>query len=151
MTGSEYAKLIAAHLLRAYGARGVRVYREVTLGKTIIGKNRRVDVLLVHEPSNVAMAIECKFQDSAGTVDEKIPYALEDLGALGMPVLLVYAGDGFSEGIQHMLAASPIAARCLPRLDAAVGESDTRELDVAVAMTFRFWDVIVAGKTPFEG
>ncbi|MCC6747328.1 MAG: hypothetical protein IT371_06690 [Deltaproteobacteria bacterium] len=27
---------------------------------------------------------------------------------------LVYAGEGFSPGILHMLAATPIAAYCLP-------------------------------------
>jgi hypothetical protein len=48
-----------------------------------------------------------------------------------------------------MLAASPIAAYCLP--DATFGPSDaTRELDAALARTFRWWDLVVRGKTPFK-
>ena len=75
MTGKEYADLIAAYLVKNFGERGIKVYREVTLGKTIIGKNRRIDVFVVHEPTQKAFAVECKYQDSQGTVDEKIPYA----------------------------------------------------------------------------
>ena len=66
------------------------------------------------ERDNKAFAIECKFQESVGTVDEKIPYALDDLRALPMAGSIAYAGKGFSEGVLHMLRASPHAAYCLP-------------------------------------
>ncbi|GAB4209802.1 MAG: hypothetical protein OHK0013_29650 [Sandaracinaceae bacterium] len=148
LTGAQYANLIASYVVYNFGHRGVTVYREVPFGKTIIGKNRRIDIVLIEEASRTAMAIECKYQDSLGTADEKIPYALEDVQKIGMPVCLAYAGEGFSEGIRHMLAASPIAAYCLP--DAALAPSEaTRELDAALARTFRWWDVVVRGKTPF--
>ncbi len=58
------------------------IYTEVSLGKTIIGKNRRIDVFLLREAHQRALAIECKFQNVSGTADEKIPYALQDLEAL---------------------------------------------------------------------
>jgi len=114
MTGNEYADLIASYLVKNFSARGVTVYREVSLGKTIIGKNRHVDIFVLHAESDHALAIECKYQDSAGTVDEKIPYAIQDMQAMGMSVCLAYAGSGFSDGILHMLAGCPIAASCLP-------------------------------------
>jgi hypothetical protein len=110
MTGNEYADLIAAYLVKNFSARGVTVYREISLGKTIIGKNRHVDIFVLHAESDRALAIECKYQDSYGTVDEKIPYAIQDMQAMGMPVCLAYAGSGFSDGILHMLAGCPIAA-----------------------------------------
>ncbi len=44
MNGHEYASRIAAYVAEVYGPRGLQVYREVGLGKSIIGKNRRVDV-----------------------------------------------------------------------------------------------------------
>jgi hypothetical protein len=48
-----------------------------------------------------------------------------------------------------MLAASPIAAYCLP--DASYTPTDaTRELDAALARTFKWWDLVVRGKTPFK-
>lgn len=149
MTGAQYANLIASYLSTSFGHRGITLYREVPLGKTIIGKNRRIDILVIEESTRAAMAIECKYQDSLGTADEKIPYALQDLAQLGMPVCLVYAGEGFSQGIQHMLAASPIAAQCLPDASLAPTET-TRELDAALAMTFKWWDLVVRGRAPFD-
>ena len=65
MTGADYANLVALYLARRFGGRGLRVYREVRVGKSIIGKNRCIDVFCVAEPGNQAFAIECKFQDFA--------------------------------------------------------------------------------------
>jgi hypothetical protein len=149
MTGNEYADLIAAYVVENFGGRGIVVYREVSLGKTIIGKNRHVDILVIESATNTALAIECKYQDSSGTVDEKIPYAIQDMQAMSMPVCLTYAGSGFSDGILHMLAGCPIAAYCLPS-PFRQPSRDTRELDVALALAFRWWDVIVYNKKPFS-
>ncbi len=149
MTGKEYADLVASYILANFGSRGLVVYREVQMGKTIIGKNRHVDILVVHAESRTALAIECKYQDKFGTVDEKIPYAIEDMNAMGVPVCLAYAGSGFSQGILHMLAACPIAAQCAP-LATLERTRETRELDIAIAMAFRFWELVVTHKKPFE-
>jgi hypothetical protein len=150
MTGSEYANAVAAYILRRFGMRGIRVYREISLGKSIIGKNRRVDILVVEPLTKRAVAIECKFQASQGTVDEKIPYALQDMAAMPMPGLIVYAGDGFSPGVVHLLEGSEVSARCLPAEGQSVADSATRELDHQLAMRFRWWDVLTDGKQPFE-
>jgi hypothetical protein len=147
MTGRQYADRIAAYLVKNYADRGIDVYREVPLGKTIIGKDRRVDIFVLHRATCRALAIECKFQDSQGTTDEKIPYALEDLVALRIPACLVYAGEGFSPGIRHMMSASHLAAECLPPEDAQPGEP-TREFDHILAMTFGWWDLVVRGRVP---
>ena len=113
------------------------------VGKTVIGKNRCIDVFCVGEPDNRAFAVECKFQDSAGTVDEKIPYALDDLQALPMAGCIAYAGDGFSEGVLHMLRGSAHAAYCFPQ-DGQTGQSNsTWELDHLLALHFAWWDVFV--------
>lgn len=148
LSGKEYADLVASYILKNFGARGLTVYREVSMGKTIIGKNRHVDILVLHEQSAAVLAIECKYQDTLGTVDEKIPYAIQDMQAMGVPVCLAYAGSGFSSGILHMLAACPIAAQCLPAASLEPSR-ETRELDIALAMAFRFWDLVVANKKPF--
>jgi hypothetical protein len=148
LSGKEYADLVAAYVLKNFGARGLTVYREVSMGKTIIGKNRHVDILVIHEQRSVVLAIECKYQDTLGTVDEKIPYAIQDMQAMGVPVCLAYAGAGFSSGILHMLAACPIASQCLPA-PSLEPSRETRELDIALAMAFRFWDLVVANKKPF--
>lgn len=148
MTGAEYANLVASYVSKRFGARHLKVYREIRVGKTIIGKNRCVDIFCVCESSNRAFAIECKYQDSQGTVDEKIPYALDDLRALPMAGCIAYAGRGFSGGVLHMLAASRHAAYCLPADGQIDSTAETRELDHLLATHFGWWDVLVEKKKP---
>jgi hypothetical protein len=148
VTGADYANLVAAYVAKRFGPRGVKVYREVRVGKSIIGKNRCIDVFCVRDTDSTAFAIECKYQESLGTVDEKIPYALDDLDALPMAGCIAYAGKGFSDGVLHMLNASPRAAFCLPFDGQTHSSTDTRELDHLLAAHFGWWDVIVGPKAP---
>src|SRR5688500_13225655 len=148
MTGAEYANLVAAYVSNRFASRTLKVYREIRIGKTIIGKNRCIDIFCVSGDGQRAFAIECKFQDSAGTVDEKIPYALDDLRALPMTGCIAYAGQGFSAGVLHMLAASEVAAYCLPVVGQLEATAETRELDHALAVHFGWWDVLVERKSP---
>ena len=67
MKGNDYRDRIAAYVLAGFGEHGVVVYTEVHLGKTIIGKDRKVDVFVVRQHDQRAVALECKFQDSQGT------------------------------------------------------------------------------------
>lgn len=148
MTGNAYRDLIATYVLANFGDHDLVVYTEVSLGKTIIGKDRKVDVFVVQPGSTRALAIECKFQDSQGTVDEKIPYALGDLEAMRMPGCLAYAGEGWSRGILHTLEASPLAAFCHPAADHG-RTPRTRELDHIVAATFGLWGKIIPERRRF--
>ena len=146
MTGFQYANLVASYLSKRFGTRGLKVYREVKIGKTIIGKDRCIDVFCVCDANNKAFAIECKYQDSQGTVDEKIPYALDDLHALPVAACIAYAGTGFSQGVLHMLRASSRAAYCLPTVNQAESTAATRELDHALASHFEWWDILIDKK-----
>ena len=148
MTGADYANLIAAYVARRFGDRGLKVYREIKVGKSIIGKNRCIDVFCLCETTNKAFAIECKFQESEGTVDEKIPYTLDDLEAMPMAGCIAYAGKGFSAGVLHMLEASRHAAYCLPAVGQAYMTPETRELDHLLAAHFEWWDVLIEKKRP---
>jgi hypothetical protein len=156
VTGNDYKRLIARYVLSEYAPRGIRVYDEVRVGTTIIGKQRRVDLFLVHPDSGGALGLECKYQDSSGTADEKIPYALRDLAALRMPAAVVYAGAGFSEGVLHLLQSSEFAAYCLPdddlRAVSRKGDlnSGTWQLDHLLAVTFHWWDLLVGDKRPLQ-
>jgi hypothetical protein len=148
VTGAEYANIVASYIAKRFGARGLKVYREIRVGKSIIGKNRCIDIFCVCERNNKAFAIECKFQDSQGTVDEKIPYALDDLRALPMAGCIAYAGRGFSDGVLHMLGASPHAAYCLPAAEQTDTTPETKELDHLLATHFEWWDVLVEKRKP---
>jgi hypothetical protein len=155
MTGNEYKKLVGRYIVHAYGQRGLQVYEEVYLGTTIIGKQRRID-LFVLGPDSKALCVECKYQDSSGTADEKIPYALNDLAAQRIPGVIVYAGGGFSAGVLHLLQGSEYAAYCfpdpatlksVPRSGGAMN-TGTWQLDHVIAQTFNFWDIILSGRQP---
>ena len=148
MTGPDYANLVVLYVSGRFGSRQLKVYREIRVGKTIIAKNRCIDIFCLCEKSNKAFAIECKYQDSIGTVDEKIPYALDDLRALPMAGCIAYAGKGFSDGVLHMLAASRHAAYCLPTPAQTESTPATKELDHLLAVHFGWWDVLIEKRQP---
>ena len=166
MTGHEYRDLVAEYVFRHFSGAGagagagadadagagagLDIYTEVHLGKTIIGKDRKVDVFVVARDRNQALAIECKYQGAQGTTDEKIPYALQDLAAMRVASILVYAGEGWSRGILHTLEASPLAAYCLPVRPGLERHRGTRELDHVVAATFGLWDRIIPARRRFQ-
>ena len=150
MTGNQYRDLIATYVQRCYGPFGIVVYTEISLGKTIIGKDRKIDVFVVRSSDQKAIALECKFQDSQGTVDEKIPYALEDLEALWIPGCLVYAGRGWSRGVLHQLEGSRLGAYCLPERPSLQRSKATRELDYLLAATFGFWEQIIPASKRYK-
>jgi hypothetical protein len=145
MSGNVYRDRIAAYVLANFGAHGLIVYKEVPLGTTIIGKHRRIDVFVRSQSSKLALGIECKFQSSSGTTDEKIPYALQDLEAMWIPGCLAYGGNGWSTGVLHTLEASRLAARCEPD-DKLTRSKATKELDHVIASVFGLWDIVLAKK-----
>jgi len=146
----DYRDLIAAYLDATFSAHRVVVYTEVSLGKTIIGKNRKLDVLALRKSDQRALAIETKYQQVPGTTDEKIPYALLDLEALWIPGCLVYAGEGWSEGVLHTLQGSRRAVHCLPERPELTRTAATRELDHVVAAVFGFWDHVIPEERLFS-
>ena len=150
MTGNEYRDLIASYIHHNYAGHGLVVYAEIALGKTVIGKDRCIDIFVVRPDDRKAIAIECKYQDSLGTVDEKIPYALQDLDALWVPGVLVYAGKGWSKGVLHSLEASRLAAYCLPDSTTLHRSKQTREIDHMLAAIFGFWDLVLPANKRFK-
>lgn len=128
----------------------MEVYTEIRVGKSIIGKGRRIDLFVYDSAKNKAFAIECKYQGTQGTADEKIPYALADMSSLPMGGCIVYAGGGFSQGVLHMLQSSEIAAYCLPDELKLNGGGKTWELDHLLALHFGWWDIFLSKKKPIQ-
>ena len=91
----------------AIGARlGLKVERQVKVGRRIWGAQRRIDVVLKDTHTRVSLGVECKFQGSAGSAEEKIPATIEDIGAWPIRGLVVYAGEGFSENLKAFLLST---------------------------------------------
>lgn len=146
----DYRDLIAAYIDRHFSRVGIVVYTEIALGKTIIGKNRQIDVFALRPADQRALALECKWQEATGTTDEKIPYALLDLEALWVPGCLVYAGPGWSKGVLHTLEGSRLAVSCLPERPDLLRTTETRELDHVLAAVFGLWDYVIPASRVFS-
>jgi hypothetical protein len=99
---AEFERLIALTGL----ALGLDVRRKLTVGKTIYGRDREVDVLFRHAQSGNRLAVEAKYQRVKGTADEKLPYAVLNQQTLPLPSVIVYGGGGFHLGALHWLCAS---------------------------------------------
>jgi hypothetical protein len=146
----DYRDLIAAYVDANFGSRDLVVYTEVCLGKTIIGKNRMIDVFVLRPTDQKAVALECKYQQVSGTTDEKIPYALLDLEALWIPGCLIYAGEGWSHGVLHTLQGHRLASYCLPERPDLARTLATRELDHVLAAVFGLWDHVIPNDRLFS-
>lgn len=142
LTGAQYRDLIAAYLTHNYASRGLEVYTEISLGKSIIGKNRRIDIFCHHQASSKALALEAKTQATQGTADEKLIYALKDMESLPMPGIVVWHGEGFSPGVIQLLRGHHLAVECFPEESDLPSTSDTRELDMYLAQVFGWWDIV---------
>lgn len=149
MKPHDYRDLIASYIDANFAKRGIVVYTEVALGKTIIGKNRQLDIFVLRKTDQRALGIECKYQDSQGTTDEKIPYALQDLEAMWIPGCLVYAGGGWSKGVLHTLEGSRLGVYCLPERPDLTRTHGTRELDHVLAAAFGLWDQVIPDERLF--
>lgn len=73
--------------------------------ETIYGHGGNTEFLLISKKYNLRVRIECKWQQSAGSVDEKLPYLyLNTIEA--MPendIMILIDGDGFKAGAKTWL------------------------------------------------
>ncbi len=78
---------------------GTRCYaRGVNVGKTAYGgqTQRRVDFFIVFKelfPNDLIM--ECKWQQVAGSADEKYPYLVDSIRTTGIPTIVMIGGNGY--------------------------------------------------------
>ena len=102
LTAAEFERLIALVGLTL----GLDCRRKLTVGKTVYGRDREVDVLFRDARNGNRLAVEAKYQRVAGTADEKLPYAVLNLTTLPLPGVIVYGGGGFHQGALHWLCAN---------------------------------------------
>ncbi len=88
---------------------GLNVETEVQVGRRIWGAKRHIDVVVKHPETRVSLGIECKFQDSRGTAEEKIPATIDDIKAWPIRGIVVYAGKGFTPNMESYLVSTGAA------------------------------------------
>jgi hypothetical protein len=85
---------------------GLIAREQFKCGRRIWGAERYIDVVLTHVESRRRLGIECKYQGTAGSAEEKIPAIIQDISAWPIPGLVVFSGAGFSSNIKSFLIAS---------------------------------------------
>lgn len=85
---------------------GLEVERQVKVGRRIWGAERRIDIIAKDRSTRMALGIECKYQGTAGSAEEKIPATIQDIDAWPIRGVVVFAGDGFSERLKSYLLST---------------------------------------------
>ncbi len=78
--------------------------KQCVIGQSIYGTKRKVDFVLRHPklwPGG--LVIQCKWQASSGSVDEKYPYELACINHLSFPTIIVLDGGGYKPGAKEWL------------------------------------------------
>ena len=85
---------------------GLEVERQVRVGRRIWGAERRIDLIAKDRSTRTSLGIECKFQGTPGTAEEKIPATIQDIEAWPIRGIVVFSGDGFSERLKSFLIST---------------------------------------------
>ena len=85
---------------------GLQTKEQFKCGRRIWGAVRFIDVVVTEPKTWKRLGIECKFQRTSGSAEEKIPAVVQDIGAWPIPGLVVFSGEGFSDNIRSLLVAS---------------------------------------------
>ena len=84
---------------------GLQAETEVRAARRLWGAKRRIDVVLTHESGKV-LGIECKYQGTSGSAEEKIPATIKDIEFWPIPGIVVIDGPGFSSNMMGFLMAT---------------------------------------------
>ena len=85
---------------------GLHANVEVNAARRLWGAKRKIDVVLKNEGSDKVLGIECKFQGTSGSAEEKIPATIKDIEYWPIPGIVVIDGPGFSENMKGFLMAT---------------------------------------------
>ena len=93
----------------------IRYYmKQVQLGKTIYNTNRKADFVVFHPklfPNS--LIIECKWQQTPGSVDEKYPFLIENIEKARLTTIILIDGDGYKPGALEWLRKQEKKIDCL--------------------------------------
>jgi len=96
-------------VMESAAALGLKVESEVKVGRRIWGTKRYIDVVLTDPHSKLKLGVECKYQGTGGTAEEKIPATIQDIKAWPIRGIVVMDGPGFSENMKGYLISTGMA------------------------------------------
>ena len=94
------------------GARlGLEVQTEVEVGRRLWGARRRIDVVLRHQETRKTLGVECKYQRTQGTAEQKIAATIDDIQAWPVRGIIIFSGEGFSQHMTAYLLSTGVAVQ----------------------------------------
>lgn len=85
---------------------GKQYARHVSVGPTIYESERIVDFLVINKDKFPnGLVIECKWQQSSGSVDEKYPFLVFNIYRTGVPTIILLDGGGYKKTAEAWLRA----------------------------------------------
>ena len=80
--------------------------KQAYIGQSIYDTPRHCDFLIFDEKKyNEFLAIECKWQASSGSVDEKYPFLVHNITLSKIQTIILLDGGGYKEGAKKWLQA----------------------------------------------
>ncbi|MEJ7729267.1 MAG: PD-(D/E)XK nuclease superfamily protein [Polyangiaceae bacterium] len=101
-SGDQLCKIVVALGLDL----GLQAREQFKLGRRIWGAERRIDVILTNPADRRRLGVECKYQGTTGSAEEKIPAIVQDIAAWPIPGLVVFGGEGFSNHMRSFLLST---------------------------------------------
>lgn len=87
---------------------------QVPCGTSIYETQRKCDVLVLNQDKfKDGLIIECKWQQSSGSVDEKYPFALYNIIKIGVPTIILLDGGGYKPAAMKWLKDQVNPSRAL--------------------------------------
>ena len=83
--------------------------RKVSVGRTLWGSNRIIDVVVSDPETGERLGILCRYQGTSGTTYEKIPAQIEDMRAWPIRGVVVLAGDEFPAEFKGFVRGTGLA------------------------------------------
>jgi hypothetical protein len=85
---------------------GLKAETEVKAARRLWGQKRYIDVVITDEKTGKRLGVECKYQATSGTAEEKIPATIQDIAHWPIPGIVVIDGEGFSSNMQGYLMST---------------------------------------------
>ena len=84
--------------------KGKQFAHQLKAGQTIYETQRNCDFFIFNQNKwRKGLIIECKWQQTAGSTDEKFPYLIENIKKTGIPSIILLDGDGYKPGAKKWL------------------------------------------------
>jgi len=93
---------------------GKQFAKQVPCGTSIYETKRKCDFLVINnEKFPDGLIIECKWQQVAGSVDEKYPFTIFNIFKIGVPTIILLDGGGYKQNAMRWLKEQVNPSRAL--------------------------------------